>query len=194
MSEMPPILQIRYDCMRIDNFVQSYWLNHIFSKKSQFCDRFVKPTKKNSRVTQVSRDLVWVDFDFCQIPISPSRTGQTVEHSKSKSTKPSLSSLGIPCTNLPVVYLMRGFVFQDIHFDKQKVLAKCSRQFYDARARWRAIEKASLPGTFAAAGRVKVPDNILDNVVWKDPESDRSYVRIPGLRTIMIFQVLHTFS
>ena len=35
---------------------------------------------------------------FCQIPIRPSRVGQTMEHSKSKSTKPSLSSLGTPCT------------------------------------------------------------------------------------------------
>ena len=34
---------------------------------------------------------------FCQIPISPGRTGQRVEQPKSKSTKPSLSSLGTPC-------------------------------------------------------------------------------------------------
>ena len=33
-----------------------------------------------------------------QIPISLSRVGQKVEHSKSKSTKPSLSSLGTPCS------------------------------------------------------------------------------------------------
>ena len=56
-------------------------------------------------------DLGWVDFDlsvppilpscFCQIPISPSRVGQTVEHPKFKSTKPSISSHGTPCTILP---------------------------------------------------------------------------------------------
>ena len=37
---------------------------------------------------------------FCQIQISQSRIGQTVEHSKFKATKPSLSSLGTPCNFL----------------------------------------------------------------------------------------------
>ena len=60
------------------------------------------------RVSHVLVDLGWVDFDlsvlpilpslFCQIPISPSRVGQTVEHSKSKSTKPSLRAHGTPCS------------------------------------------------------------------------------------------------
>ena len=69
-------------------------------------------TKHNMyRASHVLVDLGWVDFDFCvqfhhlaqlpsrlcQIPISPSRVGQTVEHSKSNSTKPSLRAHGMPC-------------------------------------------------------------------------------------------------
>ena len=46
----------------------------------------------------VFHQLAQLPSRFCQIPISPSRVGKTVEHSKSKSTKPSLSSLGTPCT------------------------------------------------------------------------------------------------
>ena len=34
---------------------------------------------------------------FCQIPISPGRIGQTVEHSKFKSTQPSPHADGTPC-------------------------------------------------------------------------------------------------
>ena len=61
------------------------------------------------RVSHVLVDLGWVEFDFCvppscpaasrfcQVPISPSRVGQTVEHSKSKSTKPSLRADESPC-------------------------------------------------------------------------------------------------
>ena len=80
-------------------------------------------------------------------------------------------------------------LFQDKNYDRQTVLAKCSRQFFDARSARRAAEKSSLPGTFQAAGKVQVPAHVQDNVVWKDPETQRSYVRVPGLRTIMIFQV-----
>ena len=43
-----------------------------------------------------------------QIPISPSRVGQTVEHSKSKSTKPSLSSLVTTCSDRGIPKLSRG--------------------------------------------------------------------------------------
>ena len=78
-------------------------------------------------MSQVSWVLVWVDFDFCvppscpaasrfsQIPISPSRVGQTVEHSKSKSTKPSLSSLGTPCKNQIFVVSKRYCHFINFH-------------------------------------------------------------------------------
>ena len=41
----------------------------------------------------VFHHLVRQPSRFCQIPISPNSVRQTVEHSKSKSTKPSLSSL-----------------------------------------------------------------------------------------------------
>lgn len=78
---------------------------------------------------------------------------------------------------------------QDKNFDKQKVLAKVSRQFYDARSSRRVAQDAALKGTFAAAATVQVPARIEDNVVWKDPESGRSYIRISGFRTVMIFQV-----
>ena len=49
----------------------------------------------------VFHHLAQLPSRFCQSPISPSRVGQTVEHSKSKSTKPSLSSLGTPCISVP---------------------------------------------------------------------------------------------
>ena len=80
-------------------------------------------------------------------------------------------------------------LFKDKNYDRQKVLTKCSRQFFAARAERRAAEKAALPGTMAAAGTVQVPASIQDNVVWQDPETGKSYIRIPGFRTVMIFQV-----
>ena len=60
---------------------------------------------------------------FCHIPISPSRIGQTVEHSKSKSTKPSLSSLETPCTH--VLYLYFGAQETDRWEFEILVLVQC---------------------------------------------------------------------
>ena len=51
---------------------------------------------------------------FCQIPVSPSRVGQIVEHSKSKSTKPNLSSLGTPCTGRTMGGESQGDRFRDL--------------------------------------------------------------------------------
>ena len=57
---------------------------------------------------------------FCQIPISSSTIGQTVEHSKSKSAKPSLSSFGTPCRRRT-----KFFEKQQLNFGVQ-----CTKHFY----------------------------------------------------------------
>ena len=55
---------------------------------------------KKYRVFHLVLDLCRVDFDFfCQIPVCPSRIGQTVEQPKSKSTQPNPGLIldGTPC-------------------------------------------------------------------------------------------------
>ena len=51
----------------------------------------------------VFHHLAQLPSQFFQIPISLSWVGQAVEHSKSKSTKPSLSSLGTPCITPKII-------------------------------------------------------------------------------------------
>ena len=69
------------------------------------------------RMSHLLVDLGWVGFTliwvfhhlaqlpsrFCQIPISPGRIGQTVEHSKFKSTQPSLEHMGHPVIGLVIM-------------------------------------------------------------------------------------------
>ena len=47
---------------------------------------------------------------FCQIPFSPDRIGQTVEHSTFKSTQPSPRADGTPCSKLTKVGDIRSLV------------------------------------------------------------------------------------
>ena len=79
---------------------------------------------------------------------------------------------------------------QDTTYDEAKVLGKCSRQFFLARQERRQREAAAPEGTMAAAGRVEVPQGVRDGVVWEDPKTRKSYVRVPGFRVCMVFKVL----
>lgn len=78
---------------------------------------------------------------------------------------------------------------QDKKFDREKVLGKIARQFHDARAERRKNENLAEIGTASAAGRVKVPEYVADFVIWTEPESGKKYVRIPGHRVVMVFEV-----
>ena len=78
---------------------------------------------------------------------------------------------------------------QDKKYDREKVLGKVARQFHDARADRRKKENTAEPGTASAAGRVKIPETVADFVIWTEPESGKKYVRIPGHRVVMVFEV-----
>ena len=61
------------------------------------------------------------------------------------------------------------------------------RQFVEARKKRRTDEATAEPGTQANAGAVPVPDGVPDNVLWE--HEGRTYVRISGFRTVMVFEV-----
>ena len=69
------------------------WIKTDFGATSSGCPK----SWVGLTLISVFHHLAQLPSRFCQIPITPSRVGQTVEHSKSKSTKPSLSSLGTTC-------------------------------------------------------------------------------------------------
>ena len=58
-----------------------------------------------------------------------------------------------------------------------------------ARQERRQREAAAPEGTVAAAGKVVIPAGVRDGVVWEDPSSGKSYVRVPGFRVCMVFKV-----
>ena len=65
----------------------------------------------------VFNHLAQLPSRFCQIPISPSRVGQTKEHSKSKSTKPRPSSLGTPCISYEKLHIKYPLVIRHLNVE-----------------------------------------------------------------------------
>ena len=41
----------------------------------------------------------------------------------------------------------------------------------------------------AAASKITIPDNVPDGVIWQDPNTQKKYVRIGGIRVVMVFEV-----
>ena len=77
---------------------------------------------------------------------------------------------------------------QDDRYDEKGKLDNCRRQFTEARRGRREEEAAAEEGTKASAGRVTVPSDIPDNVIWTSSEG-KEFVRIEGFRTVMVFKV-----
>ena len=101
----------RPGCGTWKGFLNVFWIGFegILKKYYRgFFKRVLKFLKVVYRVFHMPTDLVWVDFDlgvqlpsrFCWIPISPGRIGQTVEHTKFKSTLPNKRADGTPWADL----------------------------------------------------------------------------------------------
>ena len=59
----------------------------------------------------------------------------------------------------------------------------------EGRKKRREEEAAAEPGTIAKAGQMTVPESVSDNVIWT-AEDGRKYVRVSGVRTVMVFEVI----
>ena len=64
-----------------------------------------------------------------------------------------------------------------------------SRQFSIARKEQEKEGKDAPGGSLGTAGKIEVPAEVNDGVIWEDQESGKSYVRLPGNKTIMVFKV-----
>lgn len=64
-----------------------------------------------------------------------------------------------------------------------------ARQFSIARKERLQKEAEAPGGSIAAAGKIEMPGDIKDGVIWEDPQSRKSFVRISGNRIIMVFKV-----
>ena len=80
-------------------------------------------------------------------------------------------------------------LFQDTIYDEKKIIAKCARQFIIARKNRHDSQEAADGGTMAGAANVVVPPDVPDGVIWQNPENKKRYVRIAGLRVVMVFEV-----
>ena len=81
------------------------------------------------------------------------------------------------------------YFIQDTIYNEENVLGKCARQFFIARKDRRDAQKSAESGTMAAASKVVIPENVPNGVIWQDPETEKKYIRIGGLRVVMVFEV-----
>ena len=78
---------------------------------------------------------------------------------------------------------------QDTRYDADKIMKNIQRQFNIARKGQEEKEDAAPPGSIAAAGKIFMPSEIKDGVIWEDPNTGKSYVRVSGFKIIMVFKV-----
>lgn len=53
------------------------------------------------------------------------------------------------------------------------------------------MQEAAENGTMAAASKVNIPEGVPFGVIWKDPATQKKYVRTTKFRVIMVFEVRH---